>query len=132
MRTPLLLAAALLAACGGDAASDTAAGTSTEVATSADTGATDTGSSTATTTSTGTATDTEGAALYAIHCASCHGADGSGVSAPSLGYNVSGKTDEELRTLIRDGSGYMPPVAVPDEDIPVLIAYLRATFTHGR
>ena len=128
MRTTLLLAAAFLAACGGGAASDSAAGTSTEVATSADTGATDTDSSTAT----ATGTNAEGAALYATHCASCHGADGLGVSGPALGYNISGKTDEELRTLIREGGQYMPPVAVPDEDIPVLIAYLRAAFTHGR
>ena len=104
MRPALLLALpALLAACGASA-KDTAG------------------------TSTGTDASADGAALYATYCASCHGASGQGTaSAPGLDGEID-DSDAELRDTILNGDGSMPPVPVPDEDLPALIAYLRATF----
>jgi mono/diheme cytochrome c family protein len=126
MHTYALLA--LLVACGGTSAADTAVSDpSTATSSGTDTSpATDTSTGTASGTSTGTGS--EGAALYATYCAGCHGADGGGGTGPSLGSNVGGKSDDALRTLITEGQGYMPPIGIPAEDIPALIAYLRATF----
>lgn len=121
----------LIVACGGASAGDTAGDdTSTATATGTDT-STATATTTGTASGTATGTGSEGADLYATYCAGCHGANGGGATGPSLGYNVSGKSDDELRTLITEGQGYMPPIGIPAEDIPALIAYLRATFTHG-
>ncbi len=129
MHTHALLA--VLVACGGTSTGNTA-GSHTATATSSGTDtSTTTDMSTGTASGTSTGTGSEGAVLYATYCAGCHGADGGGGAGPSLGYNVSGKSDDALRTLITEGQGYMPPIGIPAEDIPALIAYLRATFTHG-
>jgi hypothetical protein len=49
-----------------------------------------------------------------------------------MGYNIGNQSDEELAALFRDGRGQMPSVSLTPEEVPVLIAYLRTTFTHGR
>lgn len=69
-----------------------------------------------------------GAAVYASRCAGCHGADGSGVSGPDLNPLVPALSDAELESVIVDGKGSMPPIAVSGDDLTDLIAHLRATF----
>ena len=108
MRPAFLLALpALLAACGG----------STE-----DTAGTDT------TTGTSTGSTADGAPLYGDSCAACHGASGGGGSGPNLHGEIPETDDAELRDIILNGEGSMPAIAVPSDDLPVLIDYLRATF----
>ena len=119
MRLTVVAFLSALVACGGDS-SDTAG---------ADTAAADTSSnadsSSTADTSSGAA---DGAALYASHCAACHGADGSGGSGPNLSREVPTMTDAQLETIIQNGRGRMPSIAVPEADLPVLIDYLRTTF----
>ena len=72
--------------------------------------------------------DDNGAAVYASRCAGCHGADGSGISGPDLNPLVPALSDAELESVIVDGKGSMPPIAVSGDDLTDLIAHLRATF----
>jgi cbb3-type cytochrome c oxidase subunit III len=61
---------------------------------------------------------TEGEKLYREHCADCHGMDGSGNTAQSMGNNYAnlldnewkfGGDDSSIKNVIRDGSfGLMP------------------------
>ncbi len=71
---------------------------------------------------------TSGASLYASACAACHGADGRGTpQAPSLLPRVNADDDAGLATYLRSGNPErgMPPAAVPEEQLPALVAYLR-------
>lgn len=53
-----------------------------------------------------------GAATFATHCKSCHGADGSGISGPNMtdDYYKNVEKIEDIATVIRDGAanGAMP------------------------
>lgn len=53
-----------------------------------------------------------GAATFATHCKSCHGADGTGISAPNMtdDYYLHVKNIEDIAKVIRDGAknGAMP------------------------
>ncbi len=53
-----------------------------------------------------------GAATFATHCKSCHGADGAGISAPNMtdDYYLHVKQIEDIAKVIRDGAknGAMP------------------------
>lgn len=102
MRFLPVLASSLLIACGGS---------------TKDTASTDTSSSSA-----------DGAALFANHCAACHGSDGTNGSSPDLSVEVPALDDAELEQLITNGKGSMPAISVPDADLPTLVAYLRSTF----
>src|ERR1700716_458835 len=72
-----------------------------------------------------------GMALYRIRCGDCHGLDGGGYRGPDLiAAMAAGATDERLFQTIRKGvPGTEMPAAreadVPDDDLLMIIAYLR-------
>lgn len=69
-----------------------------------------------------------GAPLYATHCASCHGDDGSGDSGPALVGDVHEHSDEELASKILGGGLVMPGFAdeLGDQEVADLIAFLHS------
>ncbi len=69
-----------------------------------------------------------GIALYRVRCGDCHGLDASGYRGPDLNAALSaGMNDERLFSLIRKGvpGTEMPPSNAPDDEVLMLIAYLR-------
>ena len=73
---------------------------------------------------------------YDLHCALCHGEDGSAVETleklvkleiPHLGSSyVQEQSDEQIRTVILEGKGKMIPVqTIAEDEIPGVIAFLR-------
>jgi putative heme-binding domain-containing protein len=69
-----------------------------------------------------------GMALYRIRCADCHGMDATGYRGPDLTALMSSDvSDERLFQTIRKGvpGTEMPPSTEPDDDLLLLIAYLR-------
>jgi len=80
---------------------------------------------------------TSGQAVFMNQCSICHGADASGRTpmAKSLGVTipdyrskqVQTLTDQEIRKVITEGKGSMPPVGnLSDSDITNLIAFIRS------
>jgi len=70
----------------------------------------------------------QGMVLYRTRCADCHGLDASGYRGPDLVTAIAGGlTDERLFQTIRKGvpGTEMPPTNSPDDDVLLLIAYLR-------
>jgi putative heme-binding domain-containing protein len=73
-----------------------------------------------------------GMALFRIHCADCHGMDATGYRGPDLTALMSGDvTDERLFQTIRKGvpGTEMPSSDDPDDDLLLMIAYLRKLST---
>ena len=79
----------------------------------------------------------EGKAIYEKACRSCHGAEGAGnpaiakamkVTLRQLGSpEVQGKTDDELRKIIVEGTGKMKPVTkVPKDRVADAVAFVRS------
>jgi mono/diheme cytochrome c family protein len=69
-----------------------------------------------------------GMALYRERCSDCHGMDAAGYRGPDLTALMnSGTTDERLFQTIRKGvpGTEMPKTDDPDDDILMVIAYLR-------
>jgi putative heme-binding domain-containing protein len=69
-----------------------------------------------------------GMALYRIRCGECHGLDAKGYRGPDLAALMSSDvTDERLFQTLRKGvpGTEMPPSTAPDDDLLLLIAYLR-------
>ena len=69
-----------------------------------------------------------GMAIYRVRCADCHGLDASGYRGPDLVAALAGgMPDERLWQVIRKGvpGTEMPPSDSPDDDLMLLIAYLR-------
>jgi putative heme-binding domain-containing protein len=69
-----------------------------------------------------------GMALYRTRCADCHGLDASGYRGPDLNAVIAGgATDERLFQTIRKGvpGTDMPSTTDPDDDLLMIIAYLR-------
>lgn len=71
-----------------------------------------------------------GAAVYDTYCTSCHGDDGTlGLDgAVDLTEHIPEHTDAQLRDVIRNGDGDMPPQTSDETEIADCIAYLRETF----
>ena len=77
-----------------------------------------------------------GAAVFRIHCSSCHGGDGSGGRGPDLtrGQFRYGSSDSALYQTIRSGvseSG-MPRLGSPPERVWRVVAYVRSLSRSGR
>ena len=75
----------------------------------------------------GMPTDTAGAQVYADRCAICHGDHQEGIPPdfPMLTGIGSRMTEAQLRSLIHDGKGRMPPMSdIPDADIASLLRFL--------
>ena len=77
-----------------------------------------------------------GKATYAKACKSCHGPDGGGnaavakmmkVEMKSLGSkDIQSKSDEDLKEVIKKGSGKMKPVtSLDNKQVDDVIAYIR-------
>jgi mono/diheme cytochrome c family protein len=72
---------------------------------------------------------TRGEQLFALHCAACHGADGSGGSqGVDLREEVPHHSDRELVRIMANGTGIMLAPGLSDQEIADVLAYLRATF----
>jgi mono/diheme cytochrome c family protein len=75
-----------------------------------------------------------GAAVYDRACSSCHGADGTagvqvnGVPAADLSVVVPTLSEEDLTTIVDEGSGEMPPVSLDPDDVADCVAYVTETF----
>jgi mono/diheme cytochrome c family protein len=83
-----------------------------------------------TTSSSNAADTTKGGALYALHCADCHGTTGISVIpfAPNFAQNESlMQPDSYLLTAINKGNNAMPSYQgiLSEHDILDVIAYLR-------
>jgi putative heme-binding domain-containing protein len=69
-----------------------------------------------------------GMALYRVRCGECHGLDASGYRGPDLvALLATDVADERLFQTIRKGvpGTEMPPSTAPDDDVLMVIAYLR-------
>jgi putative heme-binding domain-containing protein len=68
-----------------------------------------------------------GLALYRVRCGDCHGLDARGYRGPDLTALLGGMPDERLFRTIRSGvqGTEMPPSEMPDDDLLMIIAYLR-------
>ncbi len=76
-----------------------------------------------------------GAATFKSKCILCHGADGAGdttlgkqLQAANLrSRDVQKKSDAELRKVVHDGNGNMPPFGeqLSDDEISQVIKYVR-------
>jgi putative heme-binding domain-containing protein len=65
---------------------------------------------------------------YRVRCGDCHGLDARGYRGPDLSAAIAGgATDERLFQTIRRGvqGTEMPPSNAPDDDVLMIIAYLR-------
>ena len=65
---------------------------------------------------------TRGADIVASVCNHCHG-----LGNP-LASRIDGLDDDEIASVIRNGSGSMPPQDLDDGEIADVIAYLRVTY----
>jgi mono/diheme cytochrome c family protein len=63
-----------------------------------------------------------GADIVASVCERCHG------PYNPLAARVDGLDDDDIASVIRNGSGYMPPQDLDDGEIADVIAYLRVTY----
>jgi putative heme-binding domain-containing protein len=69
-----------------------------------------------------------GMTLYRTRCADCHGMDATGYRGPDLAALMSSDvSDQRLFHTIRNGvpGTEMPPSTAPDDDLLMMIAYLR-------
>ena len=68
-----------------------------------------------------------GMVLYRVQCGDCHGLDARGYRGPDLTVVLPSATDERLFQTIRKGvpGSEMPPSRAQDDDILMVIAYLR-------
>lgn len=68
-----------------------------------------------------------GLAIYRVRCGDCHGLDATGYRGPDLTAILGGMADERLFQTIRKGvpGTEMQPSTAPDDDVLMIIAYLR-------
>jgi mono/diheme cytochrome c family protein len=79
------------------------------------------------TTTTLVATAPDGAALFAINCAGCHGDKGRGGAVVREGIELEERTDVQLRPFIQQGRGSMPGFGqLSATELDALIAAMRS------
>jgi putative heme-binding domain-containing protein len=68
-----------------------------------------------------------GLTVYRVRCGDCHGLDARGYRGPDLTAVLGGMPDERLFQIIRKGvtGTEMPPSTAPDDDVLMIMAYLR-------
>lgn len=69
---------------------------------------------------------TNGAEVYAVNCAGCHGADGGGGSGP----NIQGEdSEEEVASVVLEGEDEMPSYDgdLTDQEIADFVAFVTTT-----
>ena len=66
-------------------------------------------------------------------CGPCHGMQGQGIIGPALKGNATLANPQQLRTLLENGKGKMPPVGEgwTPKELASLTAYLRQEFASG-
>jgi mono/diheme cytochrome c family protein len=70
---------------------------------------------------------TSGAALYTMHCASCHGASARGGSGPNLISELGEEDDADLIDVVLEGDGDMPSFSnLEDQEIADIMAHLHS------
>jgi cytochrome c551 len=141
-RTPILFLALLLAACPGPPDEDSGDGSGTD---SGQDSGTDSGEDSGTdsgdsgtdsgadsgdsgTDSGGDTGAPDGAALFATHCSSCHGADGRGGTERGIDGDVPDLSDAEIIEIILNGKGDMSAIAVTEPEAAAIVAHLRTLF----
>lgn len=85
------------------------------------------------------ALQSDGSAIYAKNCVSCHGKEGEGDGPAAAALNpkppdltdaerMSALSDEDLLEILSDGKGFMPGYAsmLSPEELRVLAAYVRS------
>jgi len=65
-----------------------------------------------------------GAKIYTAYCASCHGADRNGLTAPSLLYLSGRRNMRNIEKIVAEGRRSMPPVPVPPKELKALMDFL--------
>jgi mono/diheme cytochrome c family protein len=68
-----------------------------------------------------------GEALFAEHCAACHGPSGAGGIAPSLVGIADRLTLDAQLAIVRDGRGRMPAFgeSISEDDVAAIVEYTR-------
>jgi quinoprotein glucose dehydrogenase len=75
----------------------------------------------------------QGASLYKKNCTSCHGLERQGNLPTYPALNNLKKTDEEIKTLLRQGSGIMPAFQqFSEREINALVAFLRSDMVSAK
>lgn len=71
----------------------------------------------------------QGASLYTMHCAQCHGEDGKLGSSGAKDLSASKLSDEKMLHIIKNGKGAMPPMKAlleTDTNIQLVLGHIKA------
>ena len=71
----------------------------------------------------------QGASLYTMHCAQCHGEDGKLGASGAKDLSASKLSDEKMLHIITNGKGAMPPMKAlleTDTNIPLVLRHIKA------
>jgi cytochrome c6 len=71
----------------------------------------------------------QGASLYTMHCAQCHGEDGKLGSSGAKDLSISKLSDQKILYIIKNGKGAMPPMKAlleTDTNIQLVLSHIKA------
>jgi cytochrome c6 len=71
----------------------------------------------------------QGASLYTMHCAQCHGEDGKLGSSGAKDLSISKLSDQKILQIIKNGKGAMPPMKAlleTDSNIQLVLGHIKA------
>jgi mono/diheme cytochrome c family protein len=71
----------------------------------------------------------QGASLYTMHCAQCHGEDGKLGSSGAKDLSVSKLSDDKILQIIKNGKGAMPSMKAlleTDTNIQLVLSHVKA------
>ena len=71
----------------------------------------------------------QGASLYTMHCAQCHGEDGKLGSSGAKDLSISKLSDVKMLQIIKNGKGAMPPMKAlleTDTNIQLVLGHIKA------
>jgi cytochrome c6 len=71
----------------------------------------------------------QGASLYTMHCAQCHGEDGKLGSSGAKDLSISKLSDQKILHIIKNGKGAMPPMKAlleTDTNIQLVLSHIKA------
>jgi mono/diheme cytochrome c family protein len=71
----------------------------------------------------------QGASLYTMHCAQCHGEDGKLGSSGAKDLSVSKLSDDKILQIIKNGKGAMPSMKAlleTDTNIQLVLRHIKA------
>lgn len=74
-------------------------------------------------------TPKRGQALYQMHCARCHGAEGGGIASnPALSKTTLTLRDPDIVDIMLNGKGGMPAQRLDEQQTADVLAWMRATW----